>query len=599
MKIIIITTTILFISNVLFTQTGPAGVGTNDGTSSLKLWYRTDFGLTTTGTEVDAWQNGAGVAAHDLTSTGAYRPSVVAASVNGYDELNFDGGDFMQISGALTTTNFITDQASSFVVQQRLATTNNWVYATSPYQPDRFSCHISWGNGNVYYDIGGCCGMQTRIQVNGLGGLGNYSYWAFDASNPLGKQLYRNGNLLQDRNNTQTYTSHGSHTFRIGEATNGNITEIIIFNQRINSAQRLIIENYLSAKYNIAAAANDIYDEDNAGNGNYDHDVAGIGRVDASNIQNDSQGTGIVRILNPSNLGDDEFLIWGHDNGVQLFNETVDIPVTIMNRLVSVWRASEVNSAAVPVNVGNIDMRFDLSGIYAGAASDLYLLVDTDNDGIFSDETPLGGASDLGGNIFEFSGVSTIANNLRFTLGSNASPLPIELLSFDAITIENRYVELVWQTSSETNNDYFTIERSIDGSNWEDIQHVDGAGTSNVLNTYVIVDKEPHQGVSYYRLKQTDYDGQFSYSQIRSVDISNQGTSVKVYPNPTSSSFVLSGDVSELENIKITNMLGQDVTGSTDISKMKETKYRIDLSRLKKGVYNLYTNNTVIQVYKK
>jgi hypothetical protein len=591
--------TILLISNVLVGQTGPAGVGTNDGTSSLKLWYRTDFGLTTSGTEVDAWQNGAGVAAHNLTSTGGNRPSVVTASVNGYDELNLDGNDFMQVSDALSTTNFITDQATSFVVHQRLATTNSWVYATSPHQTDRFSCHITWGNGNAYYDIGGCCGTQTRIQVNGLGGLGNYYYWSFDASNTLGKQLYRNGSLLENRNNTQTYTSHGSQTFRIGESTNGNITEIIIYNQRINSAQRLIIENYLAAKYNIAPATNDIFDEDDIANGNYDHDVAGIGRVGASNIQNDSRGTGIVRILNPTNLGDDEFLIWGHDNGVQLFNETTDIPVSLTNRLVGVWRASEVSAAAVPVNVGNIDMRFDLTGIYTGAASDLYFLVDTDNDGIFSDETPLGGANNLGGNIFEFAGVTTIANNLRFTLGSNISPLPIELLSFDAVTIDNRYVELVWQTSSETNNNYFTIERSKDGNTWEAIDQIDGAGTSNVLNNYVNVDKNPHQGVSYYRLKQTDYDELYTYSQIRSADISNKESSIKVYPNPTSSSFVLTGDDSELESIKITNMLGQDVTGSTIISKVEEAKYMIDLSQLNKGIYSLYTKNTVIQIYKK
>ena len=298
-------------------------------------------------------------------------------------------------------------------------------------------------------------------------------------------------------------------------------------------------------------------------------------------------------------MGDDEFLMWGHDNGILMFNETVDIPASLNNRMVGVWRASEVSSTATPVNVGNTNMRFDLSGIYAGVASDLYLLIDTDNDGIFSDETPLGGANNLGGNVYEFAGVSSLANNLRFTLGSSISPLPIELLSFDAVTIDNRHVELIWQTSSETNNDFFTIERSIDGSNWEDLEQIDGAGTSNVLNTYVMVDKKPHQGLSYYRLKQTDYDGQYTYSQIRSVDISKQESSVKVYPNPTSSTFVLTGDESELTNIKITNMLGQNVTGSTVISKMEETKYVIDLSQLKNGVYSLHTNNTVIHINKK
>lgn len=106
-----------------------------------------------------------------------------------------------------------------------------------------------------------------------------------------------------------------------------------------------------------------------------------------------------------------------------------------------------------------------------------------------------------------------------FTLASRAigvNPLPIELLSFTA-NYNNEQVELKWSTASETNNDYFTIERSIDAVEFHEINVIDGAGNSiNVLN-YNTTDVSPLNGISYYRLKQTDFDGQFKYSSTLTV----------------------------------------------------------------------------------
>lgn len=206
--------------------------------------------------------------------------------------------------------------------------------------------------------------------------------------------------------------------------------EIIHFKYALNSAEHIIVQNYLSAKYAIAIT-DDYYTQDNTANGDYDYDVAGIGRVDASNTHNDSKGSGVVRILNPTGLGDDEFLFWGHDN-VEGRNIT-DVPTGLVQaRLARVWRVSEVNSSGTAVDVGSIDIRWDLSENGSVTASDLRLLIDTDNDGLFNDETPISGATDLGGGIYAFTGVSGIANDLRFTLGTSAY-LPIELVNFNAI----------------------------------------------------------------------------------------------------------------------------------------------------------------------
>lgn len=104
----------------------------------------------------------------------------------------------------------------------------------------------------------------------------------------------------------------------------------------------------------------------------------------------------------------------------------------------------------------------------------------------------------------------------------NTNPLPIQLLIFTAKP-DNKQVELKWATATELNNDYFTVERSIDGISFTPIAVVQGAGNSNIQLNYQTTDIEPLNGVSYYRLKQTDYNGNYTYSQIVPV-VFNEST---------------------------------------------------------------------------
>jgi hypothetical protein len=101
------------------------------------------------------------------------------------------------------------------------------------------------------------------------------------------------------------------------------------------------------------------------------------------------------------------------------------------------------------------------------------------------------------------------------------SPLPITLLSFNAEPAENK-VDVTWTTALEINNDYFTVEKSADGTDFTSIGTVNGAGNSSVTLSYYYPDHNPVYGVSYYRLKQTDFDGQFSYSPIVMVNYSGE-----------------------------------------------------------------------------
>lgn len=112
-------------------------------------------------------------------------------------------------------------------------------------------------------------------------------------------------------------------------------------------------------------------------------------------------------------------------------------------------------------------------------------------------------------------------------------PLPIELLDFSANCDEGA-VTLQWSTATETNNDYFEIEKSADCQNWNALTRIAGAGNSNCLLNYQYVDFTPNSGISYYRLKQYDFDGQSSVSGVLPVScgVNEISANAKVYPNP-------------------------------------------------------------------
>ncbi len=115
-----------------------------------------------------------------------------------------------------------------------------------------------------------------------------------------------------------------------------------------------------------------------------------------------------------------------------------------------------------------------------------------------------------------------------------SGPLPVTLISFTASPVPNG-IELNWSTATELNNDYFTLEHSVDGMQYSIVDNIDGAGNSNEVINYSYMDENPLPGTSYYRLTQTDFDG--TEKIFSSISINNDGTSfalsvVNVYPNP-------------------------------------------------------------------
>lgn len=178
-----------------------------------------------------------------------------------------------------------------------------------------------------------------------------------------------------------------------------------------------------------------------------------------------------------------------------------------------------------------------------------------------------------------------------FTLASSTinNPLPVELLNFNAV-LYDRKVYLNWQTASENNNDYFLIEKSQNGVDFEAFDQVDGAGTSTDLLSYSTIDENPFLGTSYYRLKQVDFNGEFSHSETRVVVWNDGKSSLLIYPNPSSGivNFVTS------ETLNSFQVYASD--GKLILDEPFDTFLTLDLPS---GVYTIqYSSNTKTETKK-
>jgi hypothetical protein len=595
--------TLLYLPLYNFSQQGPAGVGATDGTSTLKYWLDASRGFATAPSITWADQSGKGV-----TNTVTGSPFLTPSFLNGRDIVTFnrnDGADFFTSNMSLNAGAF--PQSDIYAVYYTNGTsTVGGIWGEDNGGWDRFMFAHS-GPGCPYsVSIGAGCASNPAMFPPNAAVITSVH---LDEDAISGSTVQVNGTTVLSF--TANHAPQPSNDFSVGSigdggptyALNGSIAEVIVFGSARNSAERIMINNYLSAKYDIPLTANDVYVQDDVVNGNFDNNVAGIGRVDVSNLSNAGRGTGIVRISNPAGLDDNEFLMWGDNNGIMQATNNSDIPAGVQARFDRVWRGSELNASGVIVDVGAVDIQWDLTGYSPITASDLRLLVDTDNDNSFADETPISGATDAGGNIYQFAGVTAIEDSRRFTLGTAnqaQTPLPVVLSFFTASPVNNNSVYLKWQTASENNNDYFEAERSKDLSNWGIIATVKGAVNSNHTINYIATDVHPYTGISYYRLKQVDLDGKIWYSGIRKVAIKETLVRFHVYPNPADQYLFIKGDISAKQDVAIFDQYGRNV--SSLIGKPlygQSQRLRINVSGLRQGVYFVRTLNGSSKFYKK
>jgi hypothetical protein len=181
--------------------------------------------------------------------------------------------------------------------------------------------------------------------------------------------------------------------------------------------------------------------------------------------------------------------------------------------------------------------------------------------------------------------------------GSN--PLPVSLTEFSATLQKQNTVLLNWATASEKNSEAFEIERSANGREFTRIASVKGHGTTSGFNAYSTTDSNPLPGLSYYRLKQIDTDGGFTYSHIIAIN-RKSGANAQlpvIYPNPTTGNCALVLNLSQAENISFVlyDGLGKVVIQDTITVNAGQNILPVQTKGLPAGMYFLKLNGKAIQ----
>lgn len=575
----------------------PAPGGVANG---MQLWVKANAG--TTGSPVSAWADQSGNNFSLIQNTGSSQPAFLSSDINYNPSVQFDGGnDQLVVPAGIMGTNTY-NNLHSFMLARTNVITTSLIFYENQNSGGRINVHLPWTDNNVYWDAGSF-GATQRLFTPWGGAVGTNYLWGFTSSTgvtPSGarQDIYRDGLRIANDADMTAFTGNNS-PFYLGSGGggsyyNGAIAEDVIYTSALSLQELQRIQSYFGVKYGITlnqATAQNYYASDWNGTagtllwnstsaGAYKNDIAAIGRDNNSALhqkQSASINTGNVlaissgattipasNALNASTLTNMTFFSWAHNNLVLDGEAITDLPATIESRIARVWQGQETGT------VGTVRVKFNLSTVMGAGEvvgnndmDKVRLLIDA--DGVFA----------AGATIVPYVAFDNTAHTVEFdvnfpdgiisyfTVGSidkNLAPLPIQLVSFTATPKEDK-VWVAWKTLTELDNDFFTVQSSVDGLEWGAVQEVKGAGNSSKPKTYEIIDETPFIGKSYYRLKQTDFNGKTAYSKAVEVTI-NEG-SIKVFPNPVSEGKI---------NIQINDNLSEQVQIRLLDSQQRELK---------------------------
>ncbi|MBA3680306.1 MAG: hypothetical protein H0W73_03825 [Bacteroidetes bacterium] len=531
----------------LFQQTGPAGVGTS---ASNVFWLKADAGTSSTvnATAISAWNDASGNSMNVTQTVAVQQPSFVTNVMNGFPAIQFDnngaagqndkmlGPDSPILDNTAGYTFFTVSRPQNFgdarvIVSKRTTVSVNQSFMLFYYTSNKF--HVDIQTTNDRYPT------NTVYTVNNNYIIDVVYDGTLTAANR--SKTYNDQTLDITSTETSSFVPNNASPIILGTTDasdprpfGGYISEIIIYREALTSARKIIVDNYLSAKYNIPLTANDKYIGDNAANGNYDREVAGIGNESTgSNPSFSASISGGLTISANSGLEDSDYALAGH---AQLANYQVTVDVggltgTNNARWLRIWYI-DITNTLMPLNT---DIEFDMSdggvgSVVLGPASNYVLIYRNAQTGNW---TEVATANTIVGDRVIFNSY-VLADDGYYTIGTKnylTSPLPINLVSFKAIKNLDK-VDLSWTTFGEKENDHFIIQKTKDGVNFEDIVTVPGAGNMSGLLKYYQNDYSPYQGISYYRLANISKSGNAEYSQLVAVDFDiKQDGSIKVYNN--------------------------------------------------------------------
>ena len=390
--------------------TGPGGVG---GSSNNVMWLKADD---LSASPVSTWSDQSGNGNDVTQGTGSAQPAWVDGEINGLPVVRFDGtDDFLDGPASNALIGNGQEDLTTFVVYNTSGTSQQYISSIK-----RSTGSNSLLSLEVNYDGSGTnsgyAGFLTQNEANSaFSRINDAGPWNDD--NPLlmtawvdelNRELFINGTSEASDTDGMFDASGNTGVFTIGSFDGttldfeGDIAEYVIYTAALNSAQRIIVENYLAAKYGLTIANDNYLFEISHGN-----EVAGIGRVDASNTHQTAQSSGIFKVGSPEGLGDNEYLLFGHDAGDISAWTTTEAPSSGSNiqRIAREWRLDETG------DVGNVSLGLDISSLPALPSEYTSLVVMLDSDGDFSSGATLYPMTSLGGNEYEASSIDIADGN--------------------------------------------------------------------------------------------------------------------------------------------------------------------------------------------
>lgn len=413
--------------------------------------------------------------------------------------------------------------------------------------------------------------------------------------NGTNRQLFNNGTGSATQADASNFNFQSLRLFQsinpgfeATEAFTGRMAEFGWYLASLNTTRRTLIENNQAAYYRLSIS-NSRYSPPTSTS--YVHYVNGIGRESATDsIISTRQTTGMgfrVGTTASDFLKDNgDYLMCGMNCPITAGTSTANLPPTVLQRWANDWYIQKTDVGA---NHGQVTVYFDFSdyGVPGapGTASNYMLLFRTSPTGTFA-AVP-GTTVSISGDQVRFAlDAANLTTNRFYTIGTidpSLSPLPIELTTFSG-ACEQGLISLNWSTASEINNDFFSVYRSTDGKEWTQIATLKGAGTTRQARQYTYRDNQFTTGLSYYRIRQTDYDGRFTDSHVVAVVCATESTDQNmfvVYPNPATEELTIEfpGKKEKL-TVEILDLSGRSVWRG-----VVNGKQRISVSHLPPGTY--------------
>lgn len=199
--------------------------------------------------------------------------------------------------------------------------------------------------------------------------------------------------------------------------------------------------------------------------------------------------------------------------------------------------------------------------------------------------------------------VRTLNNNINsfgdFGIGFGDGALPVNWLSFHAFPSKNE-VGLFWKTASETDNDYFLAEHSVNGVEFNPVAKIAGSGTTTSVKSYETIHSEPVTGLNYYRIRQVDYNGDFDFSDIIAIQFNKRNSPVIVFPNPASGQAWLLMENAEQTSMEFSvyDLSGRLVLNFNKVLTEGMNEIAIPIHNLSSGVYILKAGEESIRVHR-